>query len=352
MTGRVVAVVGAQYGSEGKGVIVHHIADRFNVHVRVGGPNAGHSFFHGDRVWKMRALPVGWTNPDALLVIGAGAVIDLGVLMSEIEAVEQQGYSVLDRLRIDAKAWCITASDRRAEEAFGFGKRVSSTLEGVGYARIRRIQRDEASATMFKDKVREYPRLKTTIRDTVSILNNSWHSQNVLLEGTQGMGLSLIHGEWPYVTSADTGPAQLLADCGLPPSALRDVLLVARTMPIRVGGPSGPLNGETSWDELSVALNKEVREYTTVTGKLRRIGDWDRILAHKAVARSGAQFMALTFLDYWYPEVTGTTELPAHVEEAVRFMEQSLDVRIPLVGVGGREFKVINRVGGIDAILE
>src|SRR5690606_3570968 len=82
--GHVLAVVGAQYGSEGKGVIVNHIANRYQVHVRVGGPNAGHSFVHKGRVWKMQVIPCGWTNPDAILVLGRGMLVNPETLALEL----------------------------------------------------------------------------------------------------------------------------------------------------------------------------------------------------------------------------------------------------------------------------
>src|SRR5207302_1541674 len=128
MANRCLAVIGAQYGSEGKGVIVHHLAHDFQVHVRVGGPNAGHTFFHEGKYFKMRSLPCGWVNPDAALVIGAGAIIDPQVLMHEIALIEDAGYSVRERLFIDPSAWCIVEEDRDIERRERMDDEIGSTL--------------------------------------------------------------------------------------------------------------------------------------------------------------------------------------------------------------------------------
>src|ERR1700690_1707188 len=133
-----IALVGGQYGSEGKGVIAAFLAPQTVMAIRTGGPNAGHSLKHEGQVWKMRSIPCAWINPETTLVIGAGAVINPHVLLAEIAAIEQAGYSIKDRLYVDRAATLITEIDEYAEE--DIARQISSTREGVGQARIRKIQ--------------------------------------------------------------------------------------------------------------------------------------------------------------------------------------------------------------------
>ncbi|KKK79193.1 hypothetical protein LCGC14_2835950, partial [marine sediment metagenome] len=144
--GTVTALVGAQYGSEGKGVIAAKIAHLYSVHVRTGGPNAGHSFIHEGKVHVQQVIPCGWKNPRAKLVIGAGMLLDMGQLRREIRVIEKYDPGILDRLWIDSAAGVL---DPRFHEQEGGTKgeiheRIGSTGEGVGAARVARINRDES----------------------------------------------------------------------------------------------------------------------------------------------------------------------------------------------------------------
>lgn len=332
-------LIGAQYGSEGKGVIAHHLRNRYGVHVRVGGPNAGHSFIHNGQVWKMRAVPCGWTNPKAALVIGRGAVIDADLLLKEME---QTGCA--DRMYIDSRAVCITADMRRTEHLDGLQERIGSTLEGVGEARMARMLRGQRGDITFAG---DYKPLGTWCTNTVDLLNE-WSNvgDSILLEGTQGFGLSLYHGDWPFVTSADTTPAQLLADTGLSPLLLSEVIMVARTFPIRVGGNSGPMNRETSWEQMSQRMGRETVEYTTVTGRRRRIGLWDPFLFGEAVRVCRPTEIAITFMDYLFPGAEGVKTwdaLPTEAQMWVELFEKKHDVRVSMLGTGGPNLEIIDR---------
>lgn len=329
----VTAIVGGQYGSEGKGAVVAALADRFDVAVRTGGPNAGHSLFFRERVYKMRQIPCTWINPDCELILGAGAVIDMEVLEAE-EALTGR------KPMIDGRAMIIDPKDRLSEEESALTT-MGSTLEGVGAARIRKIQRDPLDhSALARDVVPE-----TAECDTVSHLWTRLNQgANVLLEGTQGSGLSLHHGHWPYVTSTDTNVAQLLADAGIAPGWLKHTLLVVRTYPIRVGGPSGPMpGGEISFDDIPGAVTPE---RTTVTNKVRRISGWDSAVVDRAVMLNDPCGIVLTFTDYLDPAVRGTTD-PEIVEqsEAIRGFLGDLwtQTRVPVVmaGTGGPTFAMV-----------
>lgn len=350
--GKVTAVVGGQFGSEGKGTVVHFLADEYDVHVRTGGPNAGHSFWYEGRVWKHQQLPCGWTNERAMLVLGAGALIDPLQLKKELDLVREVDGGVLNRLLIDAQAHLI---ERRHHDEEGgvdgeLHARIGSTGEGVGAARIARIQRDSSKIRRVVDALDDYPWLNIAcMEDTAGYLTSAVRmGHDVLLEGTQGSGLSLIHGPWPYVTSADTNAAQMAADCGLPPQMVREVVLVVRSHPIRVAGNSGPLKDETSWEELSQRLGKDVIERTTVTHKVRRVGEWDEALVSKAVNLNDPTSIALTFADYINPDDEGVTDfdrLSRDTRAFVYYLEQMYETPVSFIGVGGEGWPIIDRRG-------
>jgi adenylosuccinate synthase len=360
--GNILAVVGGQYGSEGKGVIVNHIADDFGIHVRVGGPNAGHSFWHADRVWKMQVVPCGWTNPDALLLLGRGMLLDLRQLVTEMEDIATVDPTIFERVKIDARAGILTA-EHMAEEGGVQGelhRRIGSTGHGVGAARHARMRRDESQFFLAAEGVRRWPDSRQRMWLRAMLVDNTpgiisaarENGANILLEGTQGSGLSLLHGPWPYVTSADTNAAQLAADIGIPPRLVNRTLLVVRTFPIRVAGASGPLYRELTWDEMSRRVGRPVIEQTTVTKKTRRIGEWDDGLVEQAVLLNAPTSMALTFADYLAPQDTGCTlwqNLTGTTRAFVEHLEQRFRVRVSFVGTGGPTWSVVDAspVGGM-----
>lgn len=346
----VLAVVGGQYGSEGKGVIVHKIAHRYGVHVRVGGPNAGHSFVEKGRLWKMQMVPCGWVNPDAVLVIGRGCLIDMKQLKKEIEEIEKVDPTIRSRVRVDALAGIVSPS--HAKEAGGvegeLHKRYGSTGKGTGVARMARLARDPDNFQFFREVADDYGLADLAQEDTPMFLGHVARSgAGVLLEGTQGFGLSLLHGPWPFCTNHDTTAAQLAADCGLSPRLVNRVMVVARTFPIRVHGNSGPLANERTWEEISQRVGKPVEERTTVTNLVRRVGEWDEQLFLRACEVNAPTSLAITFMDYLAPEVEGAESWDGLSERAVKFVDylEAITGGVPVafVGTGGDGFKVINR---------
>ena len=339
----VTALVGAQYGSEGKGVVAKHIANHYGVHVRTGGPNAGHSFVHKGKLWKMQAVPCGWVNPEATIVIGANAVVNPDLVKHELTEIAKVDPDIMARVMIDFRAGVLD-QHHHDEEGGVHGDlhdRIGSTGEGVGTSRRDRLMRDPTKSRRM-EALSSDPFFKKLITDSVQFLNAvaAHTAVDVLLEGTQGFGLSLIHGPWPKTTSADTTAAQLLADAGIAPKHLKKVIMVARTMPIRVAGNSGPLQGETSWEELSKRLGRPVEERTTVTRKVRRIGEWDDELVHAAAKVNGADEIALTFLDYINPKDHGVQKFESLSEEAQSFVERVstlCSAPVSLMGTGFSE---------------
>jgi adenylosuccinate synthase len=351
-SGTVLAVVGAQYGSEGKGVIVAHLANEFDIHVRVGGPNAGHSLKFGsdNQVFKMQCLPCGWVNPNALLIIGRGGLIDFPQLVIELDQVETVMPGVRSRLIIDSYAGVLSESHHHEEGGVAgeLHQRIGSTGHGVGAARHARMSRDPSRFTMAYQVAHQYG-LNSCLRDNVNeciIGDVRLRGKSCLLEGTQGSGLSLIHGPWPYVTSADTNAAQMAADIGLPPRMVNKTLLVARTYPIRVAGNSGPLENEITWEALSYQLRRPVKEQTTVTKKVRRIAEWDNHLFHRACVLNDPTSIALTFADYVDPTIEGKSnedDLTVPVRTFISRVQRIAGAPVVFIGTGGERWSVIDR---------
>lgn len=322
--GKLTVLVGGQYGSEGKGAVAAHVANEYNVHVRVGSHNAGHTFYwHGDK-HVMQSIPCGWINPGAKIVIGRGALINMKQFMKELVHILQYYPDFLSRLFIDPETGVL--SDKFHEQEGGiYGemhKRIGSTGEGVGPARVARINRDPEQFQQFKDIAKEYGLEDCLCYNTPKfIANQQDRGMNVLIEGTQGSALSLLHSFWPYCTSIDTNAAGIISEVGIAPARVTNVLMVVRTYPIRVAGNSGPMKNEITWEELSNRIGKNVvPEKTTVTKKIRRIAEWDDNLFEQSCLLNAPTEIALTFADYLDPGIAGVTEI-TELEKSTPFME-------------------------------
>jgi adenylosuccinate synthase len=297
--GYVDVLIGGQYGSEGKGQVSAYLAKEYDLLVRVGGPNAGHMIYEEPKPYAHHQLPSGTRRCEARLLIGPGAVLNVEKLLREIAECEVNA----DRLTIDEQAMIISKQDIKKEATLK--EKVSSTGQGVGWATARRIQ-DRGNATTLL--ARDIPELKPFLGGAIETLHEILsRGGRVFLEGTQGTGLSLYHGVYPYVTSRDTTVAGCLAETGIPPSHVRKVVMVCRTYPIRVanppGGTSGPMSQETNWKEISRRSDisyDELRrtEKTTTTYRDRRVSEFDWGLLRKAVLLNAPTDIALTFVDY------------------------------------------------------
>lgn len=311
--GKLTVLVGGQYGSEGKGGIAAHVANEYDVHVRVGSHNAGHTFYWHGIKHVMQSIPCGWINPNAKIVIGRGALINMKQFMKELVHILQFYPDFLGRLYIDPETGVL--SDKFHEQEGGIHgemhKRIGSTGEGVGPARVARINRDPEQFQQFKDIAHKYNLEGCMFADTPELIAN-WQDtgENVLIEGTQGSALSLLHSYWPYCTSIDTNAAGIISEVGIAPSRVTNVLMVMRTYPIRVAGNSGPMKNEITWEELSNRLGKNmVPEKTTVTKKVRRIAEWDDELFNQSCLLNAPTEIALTFADYLDPILAGAVDM-------------------------------------------
>ena len=316
-------LVGGQYGSEGKGNIVGHIAPEYELFVRVGGPNAGHQVYAEPRPEAYFHIPSGAGRaPQAKLLLGAGAVIYPPKLYDEISVHQISA----ERLSIDPQAMIIEDEDRTLEATAL--KSISSTAQGVGSANSRKIMGRGGVIKPVVRLAKDVSELKPYIRESQEVLERAYLRGNrILLEGTQGTSLSLHHGEWPYVTSRDTTISGCLADAGIAPTRVRRVVMVCRTFPIRVGGPSGPMTLEISYEELSkrsgipIEQLKEI-EKTTTTKRQRRLAEFDWEQFQRSVFLNGPTDIALTFVDYFTIKNREAFRFEQLSPETLRFIEE------------------------------
>lgn len=310
-------LIGGQYGSEGKGNIVGHIAPEYDLHIRVGGPNAGHQVYAEPTPEKYFHLPSGTGRaPNARLLLGPGAVIYPPKLLEEI----QRHQIDAERLTIDRQAMIISDSDIEAERK-SFGN-ISSTAQGVGIASARKMTgRSEYKSGTGKFLASDCDVLKPYLGSARKVIADAMvRGERILLEGTQGTSLSLHHGQYPHVTTRDTTVSGCLADAGIAPSSVRKIIMVCRTFPIRVGGPSGDMDFEVSFEEISERSGVPVEELrttetTTTTKRQRRIAEFDWEQFRDSVQLNGPTDIALTFVDYF----------SVQNREAFRFEQLSLD---------------------------
>jgi adenylosuccinate synthase len=291
----VTVVVGAQYGGEGKGKIVAHLARRDNPDfvVRCGGPNSGHTVYLKDHVFKLRLLPAGFVNSRSRLLLAAGSIINLEVLLAEIELT---GIDP-SRVGVDRNAAIITDEDGKRESQLGLREQIGSTLSGTGMGVVKRALRDGTIKLAL-----DIPEARPFITDVSSEINCGIDKgQLCIVEGTQGFGLSLYHTLcYPYATSRDTTASGFLSEVGLSPMKIDSIIMAVRTFPIRVEGKSGPLKNEITWEQLQQRSGYPypIIEYTTVTGRTRRIAAFDMELVRIATMVNRPTELALHGADY------------------------------------------------------
>ncbi|MBI1649978.1 adenylosuccinate synthase [Hyphomicrobium sulfonivorans] len=330
-----VAVVGAQWGDEGKGKVVDWLSERADVVVRFqGGHNAGHTLVIGDKTFKLSLLPSGVVRAGKLGVIGNGVVVDPWALCSEIEKLGAQGVVVNhDNLRIAENATLILPLHRELdalrEEAAGAGK-IGTTGRGIGPAyedkvgrRAIRVQ-DLRNLTTLSDKIDRLlvhhnalrrglsqpeiskselmaqlteiaPKILPFVDVTWELLDRERRAgKRILFEGAQGALLDIDHGTYPFVTSSNTVAAQAATGSGMGPRSIGYVLGIAKAYTTRVG--SGPFPTELT-DEIGTRIGERGREFGTVTGRKRRCGWFDAALVRQTLKIAGVDGIALTKLD-------------------------------------------------------
>jgi adenylosuccinate synthase len=335
---KIIVVIGAQWGDEGKGKIVDLLAERFDIVARYqGGHNAGHSVYVGERSFVLHLIPSGIIHPGKICVLGNGMVIDPNAFFEEADRFAAQGLEVTpERVKISSRAHLILpyhrALDHTSEERLG-NERVGTTLRGIGPAYedkagrrgIRfadalvpevlrsRIERNLEDANriivayggqgldvdqVFNDTSTVVERLAPFIADTAHFLNRAAiEGQSILLEGAQATLLDVDHGTYPFVTSSSTIAAGAAIGTGLAPHRITGVLGIVRTYTTRVGEgpfPTEMIEGEA---EMGQVIRERGREYGASTGRPRRCGWFDAFATRYAAEINGFSSVALTKLD-------------------------------------------------------
>jgi adenylosuccinate synthase len=329
------AVIGAQWGDEGKGKIVDLLCEEFDVVARYqGGHNAGHTVKFADKHFALRLIPSGIIHPQKLCLLGNGMVIDPEALLSEIESLRAAGVVIEENLLISDSAHCILpyhrALDLAREEAAGVAK-IGTTGRGIGPAYESKAGRygirvaDLLDPDVLKQKIEftcaernavlrdvykqetfdpqklydDYLRFAEQlapriINGTVWINEQIRAGKRVMFEGAQGMMLDIDHGTYPFVTSSNTVVGGVCTGLGVAPKHIHQVIGVAKAYTTRVGGGAFPTELH---DELGEHLRKRGNEYGTVTGRPRRTGWLDLAVLRTASIINGLDAIALTKLD-------------------------------------------------------
>lgn len=323
-------VIGGQFGSEGKGKVALEIATRMRAAavIRVGGPNSGHTALRPNgEVCALRQLPASVLWPESVAVLPSGSLIDVDLFLEEVARL---GLGP-DRVRVSPRATLVTAQDQAAESRDRLPERIGSTGSGTGAALVRRIQRG-STAVLAAD----HPKLAPFLQDTNAYLRSLLdEDRRVVIEGTQGYGLSLTHGDYPKVTSRDVTAGTFVSEAGVSPLDVDDVTMVIRTFPIRVAGDSGDLYGETSWSAIALraGLPDDYVELTTATRKIRRVGLFEPSLVRRAITMNAPTRIVLNHLDY----VSGSVRDGEFDREAMDFLadvEAGIGRRVDWVGTG------------------
>ncbi len=328
------AVLGAQWGDEGKGKIVDLLSAHFTVVARYqGGHNAGHTIHVSGQKVVLHLVPSGILRPDTTCVIGNGVVIDPDALLSEVDMLGTLGVEVGDRLRISDKAHVIMPYHRDLEvlaEARRGERKIGTTSRGIGPAYEDKIGRRgirigdlaDCSATgplagavrenvaarnrlikgaamdweaVLARLARAWERLMPWVTDVSLWLARAREAERpILFEGAQGALLDIDHGTFPYVTSSNATVGGICTGLGVPPRAIDRVLGVAKAYTTRVG--EGPLPSEQT-GALGERLRESGQEYGASTGRPRRCGWFDAVAMRYAVRLNGVDGLALTKLD-------------------------------------------------------
>ncbi len=326
-----IAVLGAQWGDEGKGKIVDLLTPNFSIVARYqGGHNAGHTVYANGRKFVLRLLPSGILHDGISCVIGNGLVVDPQALFAEIDEVERAGVRIGDRLLISDKAHLILPYHRELDllsEARRGERKIGTTSRGIGPAyedkiarrgvRVGDLANPESLAeavghnvaarnriigdstmdarVVLEELARAWQRMKPWVTDVSLYLDRARRDgRAIMFEGAQGTLLDIDHGTYPYVTSSNATIGGVCTGLGVGPRAIDGVLGAAKAYTTRVG--EGPLPTELT-GEIGNRLRESGQEFGAVTGRPRRCGWYDAVAVRYAVRVNGLTALALTKLD-------------------------------------------------------
>ena len=421
----VIVLVGAQWGDEGKGKATDLLSDRLDYVVKFnGGNNAGHTVVIDGAKYALHLLPSGILTPGVVPVIGNGVVVDLSVLFQEIDTLQARGFDT-SRLRVSANAHVIPSYNRsldKVSERFLGARRIGTTGRGIGPTYADKMNRlgvrvqdlfDESilrqkveAALSFKNQVLTkiynrnaikpddviaellsyVDRLRPLVADTALELSQAIDAGKVILcEAGQATFLDVDHGTYPFVTSSNATAGGACTGSGIPPTRIDRVVAVLKAFTSRVG--EGPFPTELH-DKFGDYLREVGHEYGTTTGRPRRIGWLDLVMARYAQRINGITDFVLTKLDNydgldeipvcvaydvggvrheempvnqtdfhhavpiyetlpgWKQDISGARtfdDLPKDAQRFVEFVEERIRARISVVGVGASRDQVIER---------
>ena len=334
MTTPNVAIVGTQWGDEGKGKLVDLLTPAFSIVARYqGGHNAGHTVFVNGRKFVLHLIPSGILHAGVTCVIGNGVVVDPEALFAEIDELRREGIEPEGRLFISERAHIILPYHRdveQAAEAARGDRRIGTTARGIGpsyedksgrrgirmadladadpdgplgetiranvCARNRTVDGEELDwRTVRQGLLAAWPRLEPLVADVSKLLDDGARAgRHILFEGAQGTMLDLDHGTYPFVSSSNGTVGGICAGLGVPPRAIGEVLGVAKAYSTRVG--AGPFPTELG-GAFGEALRESGDEYGASTGRPRRVGWFDAVVVRHAARLNGLDALALTKLD-------------------------------------------------------
>jgi adenylosuccinate synthase len=339
---KAIAVVGAQWGDEGKGKVVDYLAGSFDYIARSqGGHNAGHTaIFNGNR-FILQLIPCGILRPGKIAVIGPGVVVDPAALVGEMDSLTKAGIDIRGRLFLSNRAHLIFPYHRqmdRAAEAVRGDSRIGTTVRGIGPAyedkmarrgirvcdllepqrfrcKLERVlhEKDAISRATFGQPLETVgllesylelaERIRSLVTDTSALLNRALdEGKSVLFEGAQGTMLDIDHGTYPYVTSSSSAAGGAATGSGVPPTRITGVVGVTKAYTTRVGG--GPFPTEMP-DLEAKQVRDRGQEYGAVTGRPRRCGWLDLPILRYAKMINGIDSLVVTKLDVFdeQPEI-------------------------------------------------
>ena len=332
MTTRNVAIIGTQWGDEGKGKLVDLLTPAFAIVARYqGGHNAGHTVLVNGRKFVLHLIPSGILRDGVTCVIGNGVVVDPHALFAEIDTLRGEGIEPEGRLFISERAHLILPYHRDVEQVGEVARgerRIGTTSRGIGpsyedksgrrgirmidladggavledtlRANVSARNRSVAGATqdwraVQADLAATWPRLEPLVTDVSRLLHDAVQAgRSILFEGAQGTMLDVDHGTYPFVSSSNGTVGGICAGLGVPPRAVGEVLGVAKAYATRVG--SGPFPTELS-GAFGEALRESGDEYGASTGRPRRVGWFDSVVVRHAARLNGLDALALTKLD-------------------------------------------------------
>ncbi len=321
-------LVGGGWGDEGKGKCITYLChnDKPSIIARAGvGPNAGHSVeFNGEK-YGLRLTPSGFVHTGAKLLIGAGVLVDPEVFMHEMDYLNK--YNVKERTFVDYRCAIIEQQHKERDQGSDhLFKKIGSTGTGCGPANSDRVMRVAKLAGQVSEMDGYTANVPLEINQALD------EDQDVFIEGSQGFGLSLYYGTYPFVTSKDTTASTAAADVGVGPTRIDEVIAVFKSYITRVG--EGPFPTEMSQAE---AEEMGLEEYGTVTGRRRRVGLFDMEMAKESCMINGATQIALTCVDRLYPECERTQDyssLSPEIKKFISEIEGETGVPVTIISTG------------------